>query len=249
MIIINFTNLIVALKNSYTKIFLTIILLLIIGLKTVSNYGVSSDEMAEINMVFWNLDLITKNQPIPRDLKHYGTLFNFSSEAVFQVKKFWQEKTSDDNVLRTENQENLNYNRFKLKHYLTFLLSLVTYVALAGLVAILAGLDYAWLGSIILALFPRFWGHSFFNPKDIPFAAMFTLGTFLGVCLLGYYHKVKQEDIRLGINWITLYSCFYGLVVGLVTGIRIGGFILLFFVVATHLKNLTQLEFPDLFII
>jgi hypothetical protein len=112
---------------------------------------------------------------------------------------------------------------------------LVAYVSVAGIVGILAGFDYAWLGPIVLALFPRFWGHSFFNPKDIPFAAMFTLGTFLGACLVDYYLKAPRTNIKVGINRITLYSILYGILVGMVTGTRIGGLFLLFFVALTHL--------------
>ncbi|MDJ0516946.1 MAG: hypothetical protein QNJ74_12055 [Trichodesmium sp. MO_231.B1] len=95
--------------------------------------------------------------------------------------------------------------------------------------------EYAWFGVIILALFPRFWGHSFFNPKDIPFAAIFTLGTLLGGCLIRYYLKVEQEQIRVGRNRITLYSLLYGILVGLVTGTRIGGLFLLLFIALAHL--------------
>ncbi|MDJ0553305.1 MAG: hypothetical protein QNJ68_02455 [Microcoleaceae cyanobacterium MO_207.B10] len=218
-----------------------IILLATIGFSVISNYGISWDEHWEINMVFWNVNLITKGKELPSDAKYYGTVFNFSSEAIFQANEIFQNKLLQKNLNQpTYEDEEYNillrtYKRIKIKHILTFLISLVTYFSVAGIVAILAGLEFAWLAPINLALFPRFWGHSFFNPKDIPFAAMFTLATLLGACLVNYYIKANQEDIKLGINRITIYSILYGILIGLVTGTRIGGFFFLFFVPITHI--------------
>ena len=231
-------------KSAYTKIASVIVILAIIGLSTVSDYGVSWDEKTEIAIVKNNFDLIAKNEPIPGDLKYYGIIFNLTSEVVFQVKEFLSKGFSynplTDKELENERlKDKAIYDRIKVKHPLTFLLSLVTYASVAGIVGILAGLDYAWFGSVTLALFPRFWGHSFFNPKDIPFAAMFTFATFLGACLVGSYVKA-DKDIKLGINPITIYSLLYGILVGLITGIRIGGFFLLFFVAIAHL--FTEIE-------
>lgn len=228
------------LKNAYIKTAIVIISLAIIGLSIVGHYGVSSDEKLEIQMVQWNFNLITKGEPIPINLKHYGTLFNVTSEAVFQLKEFWDDRVINNSISFSTNQKSINnsykfYERIKIKHICTFLVSLITYASVAGIVGILAGRQYAWFGAVVLALFPRFWGHSFFNPKDIPFAAMFTLATFLGACLVDYYLKADQDNIKLGINRVTLYSLLYGILVGLVTGIRIGGFFLLFFIVIAHI--------------
>ena len=236
-------NLSLVKKNSI-KLGLIIILLMIVGLSVVDKYGICSDEKLEINMVFWNINLVAKGKPIPWDLKYYGTLFNFTSEAIFKGTKIIKNisiippkirKESNQNII--ENRPKLRfYERIKLKHKLTFLISVISYISVAGMVGILAGWEYAWLGPVVLALFPRFWGHSFFNPKDVPFAAMFTLGTYLGSYLVGYYLKTGEPKvIRLGINRLTLFSLLYGTLVGLVSGTRIAGCFLLFFVALTHL--------------
>ena len=220
-------------KKKIIKFSISIIMLLIIGLSTVDNYGISSDEKLEINMVFWNVNLVTKGEPIPSDLKYYGTLFNFTSAIVFKGKKTLEQIIP----LKNNQEENTNdfYERIKLKHKLTFLVSLIAYISVSGMVGILAGWEYTWLAPLVLALFPRFWGHSFFNPKDIPFAAMFTLGTYIGCYLIDYYLKTsKRQVVRLGFNRLTLFSLFYGILIGLVSGTRIGGCFLLFFVVVTH---------------
>lgn len=222
-------------KKAYLRLSGTMFLITLIGLLTVGNYGISWDEESQIIDVEDNFNLITTGKPIPGDSKYYGAIFNVSAEAIFQVQNIFT-KGIKDGWLDVELTKESFYKRIQVKHLLTFLLSLVTYLSVAGMVGILAGSESAWFGAFILALFPRFWGHSFFNPKDIPFAAMFTLGTFLGTCLVGYYLKVDQDkDIKLGNNSLTIYSLLYGILVGLVTGTRIGGFFLLFFVGVTHL--------------
>ena len=229
-------------RKTHLKFWTIIALITLIGLSTVGNYGISWDEKVQVLNVKFNLDLIRKSKPIPADLKYYGPIFDFSAEAIFQVQKTFNEGFSyhpikNNDLLNSNFTDQSIYERIQVKHILTFLLSLVTYISVAGIVGILAGLDYAWLGPLTLALFPRFWGHSFFNPKDIPFAAMFTLGSFLGSCLVGYYLNADREDIKLGINRITVYSFLYGILVGVVTGTRIAGFFLLFFVAGTHLAT------------
>lgn len=234
-------------KKNLIKISISIIMLLIIGLSTVDNYGISTDERLEINMVFWNINLVTKGEPIPWDLQYYGTLFNFTSEAVFKAKRTFEQIIP----LKNNQEENANdfYKRIKLKHKLTFLVSLIAYISVSGMVGILAGWEYTWLAPITLALFPRFWGHSFFNPKDIPFAAMFTLGTYLGCYLIAYYLRIgEQKVVKLGFNRLTLFSFLYGILIGLVSGTRIGGCFLLFFVATTHfLVNLRKNHYRSFF--
>lgn len=222
------------LKNAYFKITYVLLVLAIIGLSVVGNYGISWDEESQILMVKWTINFVTKAEPIPGDLKYYGSVFNMASEAAFQINNLFIQKNNPVNLLNKQKGINYFYKRIKIKHVLTFLVSLITYASVAGIVGILTNREYAWFGAVILAFFPRFWGHSFFNPKDIPFAAIFTLATFLGACLVGYYLKADQDDIKLGINRVTFYSLIYGFLVGLVTGIRIGGFFLLFFVGIAH---------------
>jgi hypothetical protein len=64
---------------------------------------------------------------------------------------------------------------------------------------------------------------------------MFTIGTFFGAKLVGFYQNSQRRDVRLGINRITAYTVLYGLLVGLVTGTRLAGSFLLAFVVITHI--------------
>ncbi len=229
-----------AIKTAYLKVATVILLIAIVGFSTVGDYGLSVDEGTEIAMVRRNLELIAKGTPIPGDLKYFGPVFNVASEVVFQVQQYLIKGPSynpldyggqlDDERSRLKALA----DRVKVKHYMTFLVSLITYAAVAGIVGILCGAEYAWFGALTLVFFPTFWGHSFFNPKDPPFAAVFTLTTLLGAYLVNYYLKT-HETIKLGKNRATLYTILYGILVGLLSGIRIGGFLVLFFILATYL--------------
>jgi hypothetical protein len=229
-----------AFKNAYLKVIAVIILIAIIGFPTVSHYGLSVDEPTEIAMVRRNFELIRKGTPIPGDLKYFGPVFNVTSEIVFQVEQYLTKGSSYNPLTYGGELDNRQArvkalaDRVKVKHYMTFLVSLITYCAVAGLVGILCGADYAWFGAFTLAFFPTFWGHSFFNPKDPPFAALFTLTTLLGAYLLNYYLK-PDETIKVGKNRATLYTFLYGILVGLLSGVRIGGFLVLFFILITYL--------------
>lgn len=240
------------LKNAYLKVACVIFTLAVIGLSVVSHYGVSSDEPMGIKMVQWNLLLLTKGQPIPNPVtKYYGTAFNGTAELVYQQKewleqKFFPSSPKEKGFLDGPLNYTQIYERTKVKHVLNFLASLIAYFAAAGIVGILVGWQNAWLGAVTLAMFPRFWGHSFFNPKDIPFAAIFTLGTFLGACLIDYYYQISERQERLGWNRATLYSLLYGWIVGVITGVRLAGFIILLFFIIAHFitslgrKNIIQ---------
>jgi hypothetical protein len=230
------------LNNAYFKIAAVIIAISIIGLTTVGDYGLTVDEGTELAMVRRNFELVSKGTPIPGDLKYFGTFFNFIAETTFQVKEYLTKGSSYNpsayNQSRSEAEEKQYRlqglaDRIKVKHPLTFLISLVAYISVAALVGILCGLEWAFLAPICLALFPRFWGHTFFNPKDPPFAAMFTLCTLAGAYLVDYYLK-SEERVKLGRNRLTLYAALYGILAGLLSSVRIGGFFILFFIAIAH---------------
>ncbi len=229
-----------ALKNSYLKIGMVIVTIAIIGFSTVSHYGFSIDEATEMAMVRRNYELITKGQPIPSDLKYFGTLFNFTAEALFQINQYFHKGPgySATNYEGDANDEKGKikalYERMRIKHPLTFFTSLIAYLSVTGIVGILCGWEYAWLAPIVLALFPRFWGHSFFNPKDIPFASFFTLCTYGGAHLINYYQR-NEPKLKLEFNKIYLFSISYGILIGMLSSIRIGGFLMLFFILAAHI--------------
>ncbi len=226
-------------KTAYFKVIAVISLIALIGFSTVGHYGFSVDEASQMSMVRKVFEYITKGTPIGWDSRYYGPVFNLSSEIVFQGKQYLTQGSSynplsyKEKLSEEEGKVRGLAERIKVKHPMTFLVSLFAYASVAGMVGILCGVEWAWLGPIFLALFPRFWGHSFFNPKDIPFAAMFTLCTFLGAYIVDYYLQVDSQT-KVGRNPITHYSILYGILLSLLTGTRIGGFVILGFILITY---------------
>jgi hypothetical protein len=224
------------LRSSSVKLVAVILAIAILGLSVIGHYGISYDEEGPMRVAFETAKTVTTGKPYAGHLKYYGTLFNVSAETVFQLKnRLLKPKFPSQDRFEGRGYEIVPfYGRVQVKHILTFLLSLVTYGAVAGLITILAGLEYAWLGPIILTLFPRFWGHGFVNPKDIPLATMMTLGTFVGVCWLGYLQRMMDKPFYLGLNPMTLYALGYGVLVGLVAGVRLDGSVVLAFTAIAH---------------
>lgn len=212
--------------HSGTIRLITILVLIgVLGFATIPKYAISWDEEASMKVVHVNHDIVTGIKDYYSHLEYYGTLFNLAADVLYKGQEIITAPISDGTSDGTDEFR----VRIALKHRFTFLLSLVTYVAVAGLVGILAGFAYAWLGPLLLMLIPRFWGHSYFNPKDIPFAMMFTVGTLCGTWLIRYYHR-QQSKVSLGLNGTTVYSALYGILVGCAAGARIDASVLAGFV-------------------
>ena len=204
-----------------------------LGLSVVSHYGISWDEEATLGVVDINYQLVTQSgDPQGHRQNHrqyYGTWFNVAAEAVFKGQQLTGVGIARDVCAITDTSECL-LAKLQSKHGFTFLISLITYGAVAGMVAMFAGWKASWVGPLVLLLMPRFWGNSFFNPKDIPLAAMFTLGTLLGAHLVRYYFSADRR-LSMGKNAITGYSILYGILVGFVAGARIDSSVLILCVI------------------
>ena len=193
----------------------------IFGFAVFPNNMISWDEEATLKVLEVNRDIVTGRKDYQTHLEYYGTLFHVSAEVLDEGRKIVTPPTNG------EKEELLA--RMRLKHRYTFVVSWITYGAVAGLVAMLVGFEFAWLGPVVLLLIPRFWGHGFFNSKDIPLAMMFTLGTLLGAYLIRYFHS-QRRSLSIGLNKTTAYSILYGIVVGCAAAARVDSSILIVFV-------------------
>ncbi|MGZ9159406.1 MAG: hypothetical protein ACXW36_11165 [Nitrospira sp.] len=201
-----------------------------IGTATIGHYGISADELTQLDSVAVNQSDPAQGAKLPGDLKFYGVAFDATAEAVYQIKSLLVAGRLDPPILFAARTSNAPFlERLQVEHVLTFALALTTYACVAALVGLLAGRSYAWLGPITLALFPNFWGHSFFNPKDIPFAAGFTCSTLLAAYTVGMYRH-RSKILVVGPNLPTLVTILCGLAMGITTGIRIGGVVLPIFI-------------------
>ena len=151
-------------------------------------------------------------------LQMYGPVFDVATVAVIKL-------LHADDV-------------YKVRHVMN---SMTGWAALffAALIAVMIG---GWRAGIITLIFmflsPRFLGHSFNNPKDIPFAAAYIFTIYAIIRFLRYYPERKYK-----LGW------FIALGIGLTIGVRVGGILLviyfLFFAGLQHLFNNSPKDWFD----
>lgn len=105
-------------------------------------------------------------------------------------------------------------------HMLSLLLGILTVIGAWAIGRLLGGDRLAFWCALFLLLMPRFYGHIFFNPKDIPFAAGMTWSLFT---ILWWGARLPKPSVK---STIVL-----GVVLGLTFSFRIGGLVALLYVV------------------
>lgn len=218
----------------------TIVLILLIGalgVFTFSNYGISTDEWLEIQMVVWHLQSVGSDQyaePLRTEqfseMAYYGLFFNLISIIPYILMQLLQNPDMSIGSIISEGLESGDI--YVAKHLSTFLFSLLTYIGLALFTNRLLNWKFASLSVLLLALTPRFWGHSFFNPKDIPFAALFVLTSYFGVIFVQQLITTQTSENRSKIrSGLFVSAAIFGSLAGLLTCVRIGGFVILGFTI------------------
>ena len=107
-------------------------------------------------------------------------------------------------------------DEYYLRHLITSFWGLLALLFAGILAKTISGWRAAFLAALILWLSPRFFGHSFYNPKDLPFATSYLIGLYLIV-------KITQALPRF--NWKAI-SIFI-LVCGISIAIRVSGMLLI----------------------
>ena len=164
----------------------------ILALWTIKDYGVSADEMTQraigqtslyyvahvLNWVF--LLGTTPRLANPENLfstlrdRDYGVAFEFPAELLIRIFDI-----SDSSA-------------YLFRHYLTFAIFFIAVYFFYRLARDRFGnVSWGLLGALLLILSPRFFGDSFFNNKDIVFAALYLIGTYTLVQFLNYPTLVK----------------------------------------------------------
>lgn len=128
-------------------------------------------------------------------LHMYGPVFDVITVAVIKVIK------PDD--------------EYMVRHILNSITGWAA-ILFAALIAVMLG---GWRAGILTLLFmflsPRFLGHSFNNPKDIPFAAAYIFTVYAIIRFLKYYPKKIYQH-----GWLIALG------IGLTIGVRVGGILL-----------------------
>ena len=106
------------------------------------------------------------------------------------------------------------YNPLDTKHLCNGLVGLLGIVAAYRIGYLLGGVRGGMLAAIALALTPRYYGHSFNNPKDIPFAVFYLWSVYYLLRCLDIFPRISRR-----------LSILTGLAIGLTLAIRVGGLV------------------------
>ncbi len=105
------------------------------------------------------------------------------------------------------------YDRFRFKHFCTFLLFFISSIYFYKIIKWLHNrMDWALLATLFYILHPRLFAESFYNPKDLPLLALFTISIYF---LLRF---VEEKTLRRAIP--------FALIGALTTDLRILGVLL-----------------------
>jgi 4-amino-4-deoxy-L-arabinose transferase-like glycosyltransferase len=119
--------------------------------------------------------------------------------------------------------------KFAIRHLLIAVCAVATVIAVYKFGRLFSDPWVSVFAALSLMMIPRFYGHAFNNPKDIPFACAFSWA-MLAMC-----HLLIAEHRK----WWRFLAC--GVAIGLALSIRVGAFLLLFYLIAgATLARLTR---------
>jgi tetratricopeptide (TPR) repeat protein len=171
-------------------------------LKTFTEYGITIDEPPQAEngkeIVKWYLSLFQYEGFFTRvktlDLERYGGFFDTVLYPITRISPL---------------------EPFDTRHLCYALLGLLGLAGVYRLGATIGTRATGFWAALFLCLTPRFYGHTFNNPKDLPFAIFYIWSIYFVVRCLGRLPNLPQ-----GLIWAT------GLAIGLTLGTRVGGLIL-----------------------
>lgn len=168
-------------------------------LLTFRDYGMTWDEHVQLTYGELVLDYFRSGFQDNRcneylNLRFYGPLFDLIAAVIYQLEPVW---------------------KLEIRHFLNALLGLLALLGVYRFGKLLPGQSVAFFACLTLAMLPRFYGHAFNNPKDIPFACAFTWAMV----------AVVETWLAEERSWKHLFFC--GISIGSVLAIRSGGIALL----------------------
>ena len=178
---------------------------LCIVLFTFSDYGITYDEQWHStygrHILRWYRSLFQDTGALGYwNMSNYGGFFDVIAEAAAYVSPM---------------------GAFETRHLITALFALLAVVGTSNLARRFGGASAGLLAALFLILTPRFFGHGFVNPKDIPFAVTSLFAVYYTVEAI---HRFPGVPKRLVLK--------LGLVIGCAMGIRIGGVLALGYLAA-----------------
>jgi hypothetical protein len=141
--------------------------LLLIGIALYPDFGVSWDEPSHLSRIW--LNNVVHGTPLPEGTRpFYGPFFDSVALSVTEALSI------------TDSRREL-----LLKHFLTFMfffLSVLFFYRLCR--RYFRNWVPSYVACILLVMHPTIFGHSFYNPKDLPFMSAFTIACFTLVWFL-----------------------------------------------------------------
>jgi hypothetical protein len=187
-----------------------LLLVALVGLvfATFSDYGMTLDEGVQNRygrrLVRWYASLGSDTRATEQnDLYFYGGFFELAVQAVQPLS---------------------GLGVYDNRHLVNALFGLVGIVAAWGMGAHVGGPMAGFLSALFLTLTPAYYGHSFANPKDIPFAALFALAAWA---------ILRASERVSGLGWRDVVAT--GGAIGLAAGVRVAGIVLFGFAAALWL--------------
>ena len=186
----------------------------IAGVAVLDDYGLGLDEPSQHRIAYANADYalgVSEGTPFENmHDRYYG--------IAFEMPLLLMER-----ALRLQDIRHVYLTRHLLTH-----LFFIAGGFMCGMLAyrMLGSRWIALLAMLLFLLHPRLYAHSFFNTKDIPFAAMMLIALYLA-------HRAFRKD-TIG----AFLLC--GIATGLAINLRVFGLMLLPFILATRAPDLWQ---------
>lgn len=166
-------------------------------------YGVTWDDPIRKrhgnNVILWYLSGFKYRYALSGLRSYYGAVFDFNVQIFANMFSFLTKSFL-----------------YEIRHLINAFFGLLGIITMYRLGKLLSGSSMGgFFCALFLVLTPRFYGHIFNNPKDIPFAVLFLTSMYYILLSYKYMPKIpKSIMIKMGIS------------IGLTLGVRIGGYML-----------------------
>ena len=194
-------------ESFYRMKFMAFALILLIGMPIAAyNSGISGDEFVQYKQGKAVLDWFL----------NFGEVTDQNRTAVEDPKTLLHLYGSSFDVVTAAFNRAFNIeNEYEWRHVLNSLTGWLL-IVFCGLLAVkIKGWRAGLLAMFLVFVSPRILGHTWNNPKDIPFAMSYIIGLYFILNYLRNLHQIKFKHVLL-----------VAMAIGLSIGIRIGGLLL-----------------------
>jgi 4-amino-4-deoxy-L-arabinose transferase-like glycosyltransferase len=166
-------------RPEWVAVSVLVAILLLIGLATVGDYGVSWDEpdiyaYGDYALGAYRFFLHPQNLP----LFHNQEILNLYGPAYFMAAALFAR------LVQAVHPAASGFVAWHLFYFLTFVVcSVFLYLLARRSLGVLPSVA----ACLIFVTQPLFWGHAFINPKDLPFMAFFLASVYLGLEMVDRY--------------------------------------------------------------